>query len=171
MYQWRVTKYNPRSRNRKGAYLAEDWTSVSDIGDTFNNHQLELDAYLAVENNYVSTAMQFLKESGLSSLYVVELETDAAIPSIVKEIGLDKLLYESSEIYEKKQVYGKEIERICRLNLRNLTWCKLEEKGKFFIHFGYDYYMYIGSFVACINSIIYAQKVDLFVEKIKSPYY
>lgn len=170
MYQWRVTKYNPRFRNRQGVYLAEDWISVSDIGHSFNHYQLNLGDYLVMETNYVSTAMHFLKESGLSSLYLVDLETEIEIPPIVQELGLDQLLYNGSKLHEKQQVSGEEIERVCRLNLRNLLWCKLEEE-KFFVHFGYDYYMYLGSFVQCLHSIIYAQKVGLFVEQMQSPYY
>jgi hypothetical protein len=37
-----------------------------------------------------------------------------------------------------------DIERICRLNLREALWCKLEDEGGQFVHFGWDYYMYIG---------------------------
>ena len=39
-----------------------------------------------------------------------------------------------------------------------------------YIHFGYDYYMYIGSSNACDNVRIKIQEEGLFVEEFKSPY-
>jgi len=51
-----------------------------------------------------------------------------------------------------------------------MLWCKLSN-GNSFVHFGYDYYMYVGGIkelkaaeLAIIN------KNGLFVEKMKSPY-
>ncbi|NET61271.1 MAG: hypothetical protein F6K47_35635 [Symploca sp. SIO2E6] len=170
MYQWRVTKYNPRFRNRQGVYQVEDWTCVSDIGKTFNGHRLELEEYLATEERYVLTAMHFLEESGLSSLEVRELEADQEVSPTVKHIGLDNLLLQGSELHEKQKLSKTEIARACRLNLRNLLWCKLEETGKFFIHFGYDYYMYVGSLLPCPDSISYSQEIGIFVETMSSPY-
>ena len=170
MYQWRVTKYNPRFRNRKGYYQIEDWTSVSDIGKTFGGRRLEVEEYLATEECYVSTAMRFLQESGISSLEVKELETDVEVPKIVRKIGLDKILLQGSQLKEKQRLLETEIAHVCRLNLRNLLWCKLEQSNKFFIHFGYDYYMYVGSFFSCPNSIRYGERVNLFIEFMHSPY-
>jgi hypothetical protein len=54
--------------------------------------------------------------------------------------------------------------------LRSLIWCKLEEPGRFFIHFGHDYYMYIGSESPSPASIDYAGQICLFVEPMTSPY-
>ena len=169
MHQWRVSKYNPRFRNRKGVYQADDWTCPSDIGKVFNGHRLELDEYLAMEDRYVSTAMHFREESGLSSLTVVGLETEIEVSPTVRQIGLDELLLQGSELQEEQQLSGAELARACRLNLRNLLYCKVEESGKFFIHFGYDYYMYLGSFLPCPDSVRYGQEVGLFVEPMRSP--
>jgi len=32
MFEYRVTKYDPRKRDIQGRYLAEDWTSYSQVG-------------------------------------------------------------------------------------------------------------------------------------------
>jgi hypothetical protein len=166
MHQWRITKYDPRSRNHKGAYYPDDWTSASDIGKMFNDRRFELDDYLAMENRYVSAAMHFLEKSGLSSLVVVGLETGSA----VRGHSLDELLLQGLELQEGQRLSGDELARACRLNLRELLWCKLEEPGKFFIHFGYDYYMYVGSFYPCPESVRHAREIGLFVESMPSPY-
>jgi hypothetical protein len=47
----------------------------------------------------------------------------------------------------------------------------LYSKDKFFVHFGWDYYMYIGSSVNCPSLIKIAKDNGLFVEEVRSPYY
>lgn len=170
MSQWQVSKYNPLFRDDKGRYQAYDWIDASDIEGIFNGHRLGLDEYLSVESAYIATAMHFLEESGLSSLKIVELETGYTINSQVKKHQLDKLLLQGTTLKEGREYSVDELKRICRLNLRSLIWCKLEDPGKFFIHFGYDYYMFIGSFCPCHKSLDYAKKVGLFVELRRSPY-
>jgi len=64
MRQWRVTKYNPRLRNRQGHFKGEAWTAVSDIGKVFDGEVLTIERYRAVEDAYVETAMAFFRENG-----------------------------------------------------------------------------------------------------------
>jgi hypothetical protein len=59
---------------------------------------------------------------------------------------------------------------VCRLVLREILWCKLESENGFYIHFGYDYYMYIGGPAPSENSIAYGRQQGLFVEEMESPY-
>ena len=40
MYGWRITKYNPAFRDERGAYLKDEWTSVSDVGKSFGDEVL-----------------------------------------------------------------------------------------------------------------------------------
>jgi len=46
---------------------------------------------------------------------------------------------------------------VCRLVLREILWCKLESPNGFYIHFGYDYYMYFGSPVSSQRAIDYGK--------------
>ena len=39
-----------------------------------------------------------------------------------------------------------------------------------FVHFGWDYYMYIGSAKQCTGTIVQIQKSGLYIEQYKSPY-
>jgi hypothetical protein len=48
------------------------------------------------------------------------------------------------KIQEGDLIVESEIENILKLILREKLWCKLVSEGKLFIHFGYDFYMYIG---------------------------
>ena len=36
MFCWRITKYNPDYRNKKGHYLLDAWTEHSDIGRSYD---------------------------------------------------------------------------------------------------------------------------------------
>jgi len=59
---------------------------------------------------------------------------------------------------------------VCRLVLREILWCKLESTNGFYIHFGYDYYMYVGSPVSSQRAIDYGKQNGLYVEEMESPY-
>lgn len=167
MNEWRVTKYNPRLRDSRGAFAGEAWTSASDVGQSFGGVLLDLATYLDTEDLYVRAALHFLQETGLTSLQVRNLEAVAPLPL---PGSLEQLLGEGTPIVEDQQLAGAELERACRLNLRSLLWCRLEQPGVFFLHFGHDYYMYIGSLAVCHASVLYAEHIGLFVEEWSSPY-
>lgn len=169
MNKWRVTKYNPKFR-RRGAFQVDDWTSASDIGKSFQGKILTLEQYLEMEDEYVSALSSFLRESQLTSLQVTNLETDLPRPLQLEALGLAAPLGEISGIQEGALLSPAEIETVCRLNLRELMWCRLEIPERFYVHFGYDYYMYIGSAFECPESISHAASVGLFVEEFTSPY-
>ncbi|MEK9197203.1 DUF7683 domain-containing protein [Ureibacillus sp. FSL E2-3493] len=168
-YQWRITKYNPVFRNRDGSYMADEWTSASDIGNAFSGKEFTLNEYLEVENAYVASVMEYLRESQLTSLRVVQLQ-------IHHELFLDKTspLYEDTfnlPIVEDSVIHEKDIPTICKMILRDYIHCHFVSMGQFFVHFGWDYYMYIGSNQPCNNAIQFAQNNKLFVEEYPSPYY
>lgn len=157
MHQYRVTKFDPKYRNTSGAYMRDDWTDVSDIGKDFNSNTLTHQYYLAVENAYVESVLAFLTESQVQSLTLRSIE--------------NRSCYSSSDL---KLVNGHacsllEIADITRAILRSLFWCRLET-DQAFLHFGWDYYMYIGVSNECPNSIDFATQAGLFVEEFSSPY-
>ncbi len=83
--------------------------------------------------------------------------------------GENKLWLENVEV--GKPYYGSELARLIRLNLREVCWTKLERAQNTYLHFGYDYYMYIGtdSTVARVEDIHFPNL--LFVEWFESPYH
>jgi hypothetical protein len=158
MYQHRVTKYDPKKRDRSGKYTANEWTSRDQIGQTFGGVMLTAADYQKVEDAYVTAAMAFFQESGGKSLAIIQLENHAGH----KEPGLHQ--------HQGGSLDRTEIERVCRLNLREVIWCKLEDDAGRFIHFGYDYYMYVGVPTPCESAKSLAQSLGLFVEIFASPY-
>ncbi|RND01199.1 DUF7683 domain-containing protein [Lysinibacillus halotolerans] len=149
--------------------MKEEWISSSDIGQTFNGKELTLNEYMEVEKAYVHAVMEFLKENKLTSLRVIQLQ-------IHHEILPDKSspLYEEAfhlPIVEDAVIHEKDIPTVCKMILRNYIHCHFVSMDQFFVHFGWDYYMYIGSNQPCNNAIKFALNNKLFVEDYPSPYY
>jgi hypothetical protein len=169
-YQWRVTKYNPDFRDENGYYtLIEEWTCPSEIGKTFNGKEFTLDEYLQIEAAYIDSAIKLIEESCINSLRILGLECNISEEdrtSLLFEKEFEKLVLKEDLLVNKN-----EIRLICKMVLRNLLWCQLFSKDSFFVHFGWDYYMYIGSFVNCSTAIEFAENNGLFVEQIQSPYF
>lgn len=168
-YQYRITKYNPIYRNSNGEYAKEEWISSSQIGEVFDGKVFTLNDYLQVERAYIHTVLGFMKESEVHSLRMILLEKN-------NELSED----ESSELFEESfkevtlkedlLVSEKDIPVVCRMILREYIYCQFISRD-FFVHFGYDYYMYIGSKQLCGEGIDFARRYGLFVEEYRSPYY
>ena len=168
MNTWRVTKYNPAFRDERGVYLRDEWTSISDVGRSFDGVELTFDEYCKVEDAYVSTILSFISEASLDALTVTDLETYGVSEARAEDLrGID---CDPNAVRQRMLLSGGSIGDVCRLVLREVLWCKLESEGGFYIHFGYDYYMYIGSPVLSEQSIAYGRQQGLLVEDMESPY-
>jgi hypothetical protein len=154
MNEYRVTKYNPVFRDQSDSYTKTEWTSFKDIGRTYSGVLFTAEEYERVEGAYVKAAMSFLSESGLSSLRVEALENARKHP----------LDFHNHTVLPFDQ-NGKIIRRI----LREEFWCRLEGSESF-IHFGWDYYMYIGVPHPCPTAQLRAAELGLYVEEFASPY-
>jgi hypothetical protein len=154
VHQYRVTKYNPAFRNQSGAYTRVEWTSVRDIGRTYSDGLLTTEEYERVEAAYIKAALSFLSESGISSVRVAGLENSRRQP----------LDFDNDSVLAVDR-----IEEIIRRILREEFWCRLEG-SEGFIHFGWDYYMYIGVPHPCSAAQARTAELGLFVERLDSPY-
>ena len=79
-----------------------------------------------------------MAEMGLNRVYVMALEQWS------DDVGTQNANEFLSKIWRGKAVTAQEVRALAKLTLRNAIWCKLGFKKQFFVHFGYDYYMYIG---------------------------
>lgn len=170
-YQWRITKYNPDFRDVDGSYtLEKEWPCPSQIGKIIYGKEFTLGEYLCVEAAYVNTVMAILSECKLNTLRVLLLSKSYVTPE-VRTSELYEREFDELDLQVDKIVNANEIRTICTMILRNFLDCQLYLKDKFFVHFGWDYYMYIGSNVNCPSSIKFAKNNGLFVEETRSPYY
>lgn len=156
MYQYRVTKYNPKFRSLSGAYTKAEWTSISDVGKTIAGHLVTQAEYALVESAYVASALDFLDEAGVSSLAICGLENHRSYPVAFSE-GM--------------QLGGETLAIAFQDVLRENYWCRFERATEAFVHFGYDYYMYLGTGKLCAPAIERAHRRGLFVEEYESPYH
>lgn len=133
--------------------VCEEWCDFSDVGDTFGGVALTLDAYEEVEREYVSAVRGFALASGHSVLQLTDVEREDQLEGVV--LDLDG------------------IEGAARRILRNDLWFRMQSPARdFYVHFGYDYYMYIGSrSSSCPEAITSAVAGGLYVEPdFPSPY-
>ncbi|MDQ6600772.1 hypothetical protein [Bacillus salipaludis] len=160
MFSWRITKYNPKNRDEEGSYLDnEEWTCFSEVGTKVSEED-----YLRTESNYINAITTFMDELGIKKLYLNDLE-----------IWSDEVQNQNASPFLTKMWVGKsvstqEIKELAKLTLRNVIWCKLSYKNKFFVHFGYDYYMYIGTNMDSLNVRQKIEDTGLYIEEFKSPY-
>ena len=164
MKQYRVTKYNPIFRGSDGAYLRSEWTSVSDIGKLFAGEVLTKEQYISVEDKYVESSFLFMDYCNIKHLTINDLEVRSDYYS---RLFPDDVLIDQG-IKDGDLLDNELIGKIIRLSLREKIWCKLLCRSKFFIHFGYDYYMYIG--VGEEDFVLPSLPDNIYAELFYSPY-
>ena len=167
MYGWRITKYNPKNRDLNGAYLKKEWISHSEIGNAFEGKKFTVEDYLQVEQAYIEAIISFMECLNINSLRIVALQKNIR----PKENGFYSLsMISAYNSFKKGQLIPKElVVAIARLALRENLWCKLEVVDMY-VHFGYDYYMYIGSNKPCDATVDKIEQSGLFVEPFVSPH-
>jgi hypothetical protein len=158
VYKYRITKYSPEKRDKDGKYLGNEWTSFSDVGRTLDSKIFTEEEYYQIEDIYISVALSFLDEAGIDKLALTYLENAQGYqePGLRLQVGGE---------------YGlQDVERLFRLALREKIWGKFEWQNKAYVHFGWDYYMYLGVATPCPQSLSYTGEKGLFVEPFVSPY-
>ena len=151
--EYRVTKYNPAFRDQSGAYTKDEWTFFRQIGQTFSGVPFTTAEYERVEDAYVEVALSFLRESGMSSMKVAGFEN-----------RMQMLDFQNDSVLPFDRI-GEIIRRV----LREEFWCRLEGSESF-IHFGWDYYMYVRVPHPCPAAEARAAELGLCVEEFASPY-
>ena len=157
-HEYRITKYDPGLRDTGGAYLVDEWTAFSDIGSRFAGRVLTKAEYLRVENLYLNALEAFLNEAAVPTLTIRDLETRGLSGAAVKVWKTNRTLHSS------------DIRRFATMALRNKLWGRLEAPRRAFVHFGYDYYMYVGTSKRTPNAVVATTASGLFAEPICSPY-
>lgn len=167
MYCFRITKYNPQNRDKNGHYKKNEWTSFSDIGKEFEGVKLELDSYLFCENAYINAITRIMTGNNLNSIKIEGLEKhDYTNFANLPDVNVKQYF---KSLKNNMDISISEVDLIARLVLREMIWCKLVSE-RMFVHFGYDYYMYVGSEKQLENELSIIKNNGLFVEQMPSPY-
>jgi hypothetical protein len=169
MYSWRITKYDPLLR-RNGIYQREEWTSFYEVGKVIDGKMLSFSEYFQIESAYVHAVLTIMDYLNISALQMEALEKYNTKWEVKNNSMYPETLIELLHTaYDGQLVPKAEIGQLVRLNLRENIWCKLEN-DRMFVHFGYDYYMYVGSLVPCSEVMKKFHSQGLFVEAYPSPY-
>lgn len=158
----RLTKYNPVFRRQDGSYTRNEWTSYSDIGKEFVDGVLTLRLYLDVEHRYVTAICDFFECASVSTLVIEEFEWSK-----------EKLDGSPTDISQSRFEVGsllnlEELGDVVRICLREEAWCKLKGEHSSYVHFGYDFYTYLGADHASIQN--WLPPDGMFAEYQTSPY-
>lgn len=150
LHQYRLTKYDPRFRDHSGAYQRDEWTSISDVGSVKAGQVVTIEEYETVEAAYINTICRLIESAEIGPFRVFDPESALmAHHDLVPPGGLGSVL---------------------KSLLREAYWCRLADADQYFIHVGYDYYIYLG----LPDDLVNPQRLvseGLFLEPFESPYH
>jgi hypothetical protein len=157
IHVYRVTKYDPADRNEAGHYVGPD--------DVYSDRGPGEAAYLA-------SVAAFAEESGITHLTIREpgvtgFVTFGVDPPIDGH-GLAGLFPpDLTGYHDGAQVPMSVALELVRAMLRDSgAWCRLESEDQFFVHVGYDQYVFVGSALPCPHAVALTHQRGLFAEPI-----
>jgi hypothetical protein len=165
MFAYRLSKYNKANALRSGGAVSEDWTSISDIGKVFSGELLTEKVYKRIEDDYVVATIGLLNSAGIKSVRITDLEFHP--PAGISRLNDKELLQQCSGLSVGAVVEAVDLEPLVRCCLREHIWCRLIGPNNSYIHFGYDFYLYLGLPVPADLSVV---PTDLCLETHESPW-
>lgn len=179
MVSWRITKYDPKDRDQNGVFLKESWTSFSDVGKVVDGSKVTVEDYIRVEDAYIQAVKAFFEPVKPIPVTFCDLEYMDHIEALAEMQGKYPTFYSPellrlfTTLSDGCRLDYNQIDPLCRLILREHIWGKmmLEDKHhRMFAHFGYDYYMYLGSNHSDKQVLSKIKKTGLYIEPYRSPY-
>lgn len=157
-YEYRLSKYDPRLRDELGYYTREEWTHFAQVGTIVGKHRVSARQYEKVEQAYLTSIREMLGEGGVVSLQLKRLRI---IPAHRVRLAAWS---------RRRTIPLSLVEKISQLALRDSIEVQLASPRRAYVHFGYDFIVYLGLSCATPAAITAARQRGLFVEKCPSPY-
>lgn len=153
MHQYRICKYDPLFRIN-GAYTRDEWTSISDVGSVYDGHEFTMAEYEQAEQQHID--------------FLVNLaERDDAFPLTIRDFDSQGT---KCQWCNGMEIHRDQLPALLRDVLRERCWCCLGS-AEFFIHFGYEYYLYVGCSFTDEAITALAHEHALYAEAMVSPYH
>ena len=173
MKKYRITKYDPKNRNDQGHYLFDHWTEISDVGKTLEGELVTKEEYLRIEEDYINSVVEILRASNQEYLRLVGLNKDRFQESVIENSNewYHESIFENLNLYEDQKISIQDVPTIIKLILRRYLDATLEIKDKYYVQFGYDFYMYVGTPKLSDKVIDELNSTLIFIEEFWSPYY
>lgn len=138
-----IHKYRPGPDSP--GYDDGSWTSISQIGETFNGEVLSREHYEAVESAHIDTVLEMCRESGVTALEPL-LHPDEE---------------RAGESVSLEEIRGR-LRRLLREEDDAHLW--RDADLSFYVVVGYDYHLYAGSRVECSAAVDLARSRGLHPE-------
>jgi|RhiMethySRZTD1v2_1073278.scaffolds.fasta_scaffold1309083_1 hypothetical protein len=157
-FEYRLSKYDPAKRDISGAFTGQDWVMHSQIGSEIGGRVLTRDEYQRVEDAYVETVTRMLSEAGL------------------QKVGVDKFRQFGKPVrgikaFRKGQKIDLDtLSRVMRMSLQEQVEVSFSLPRQMYLHFGFDFLVYIGLAKPTPLANSFASKRGLFLEEMPSPY-
>ena len=152
MHVFKVTKYNPDHFGDRGYFGPEK--EMSDHGP--------------LEAAYLAAVEAFAEDSGVTELTIREPEVGGFInfglePNVEGHGLIGLFPPDLTGYHDGARIPLATGVALVRAMLRdNGAWCRLEVDERFFVHIGYDQYMYIGSSEPCDDAVARVRDLGLF---------
>jgi hypothetical protein len=114
----------------------------------------------------VEAATAFFARSGVEQLVFDEIDTPADTAQLQGQVDVDLALL--PELAVGVNVSMQRLPTVIRLALRDVLWCKLTGESASYLHFGYDFYIYVGSSLP--GSWRWDFPPGIYAEPFRSPY-
>ncbi|SRX75231.1 hypothetical protein [Aequorivita antarctica] len=140
-----IIKYNPAYRDKEGTYIKNEWTSYSEIGNSFDGEIFTLKKYLEVEEKYVEAffmVKSFFHTKSIEIIHVFKHSEDLS----ASDFSDDSLFKTYKNINIGDVIYSEDVlSNIIILALREYFEVELlvDRRSRSEILFGFDYYMYL----------------------------
>ncbi|MDO3413299.1 hypothetical protein QWJ34_26340 [Saccharibacillus sp. CPCC 101409] len=173
MHYWQIGKYSPQEHEDRRK--TPDWTSIYDIGRSYNGNVLTPEEYLSVEDKYVQAVVLFAEKPGVESMELflfgrMSEDTSRKMIEQAPRCWPAELLEFYRSIHGDAVLSGKQIEYAARLGLREVFSALMRKKDELYVDLSYDFYMHLGSRVDDEEAIRQIKKSGLFVYPCRWPY-
>jgi len=125
---------------------SKSWTSIDDIGRLYDGREFTYNDYLKTEQAYVNLLISLFRYLHAQKIKIIQLEVYEDLPpnTIYDKDG--KLNEWYNKVKNNMSLSLDNLQYIVPLILRENMWGTFYHKRtRTYIHFGYDYYVYVNS--------------------------
>ncbi len=158
MHYYRLTKYNPRFRDAQGRYKKDEWTYYEQIGQNFAAGTFTKAEYLATEKRYIECICELLRTSNVLTMRSERVARRKEVTTF------NGVLLRKGKSYTLD-----ELRKIIPGVLRGRFWMQFRTDEGYFLHFDWDYYVYLGLPLRRNQLVPLADKFNLFLEESHMP--
>ncbi|WP_411342696.1 hypothetical protein ACE3MZ_13605 [Paenibacillus sp. WLX1005] len=151
-------------------YLKKDWTSISDIGKSFENELLTTESYKKSEDSYIKAIIMAMEYLHIPFLSVNNILRSFSCERFVEmredcELYSQDIIEMYNQVKDGDKLYIGQVDSFCRLLLREDIGSDIFYPRRMKIFIGYDYLMGFHTSKSMDTIIPFIEQLNLFVEK------